>query len=438
MKPVGLKPTRLKPAGLKFAALALSVLLFVTACGAPKVTDEDTLEPGVIFQDEAAAREADVTALAAEANLDVAAVRDAIAFQEAFADYADGLLSRYPNKISAVWVEAVPATQGHIQFVGAVPADVATGLATQSVLTGSNLVLGGNGGISLEEHLRRAALAAEALTGLGYQNYLTYFDPTSGVIQAEVQVPAGAPQPSAFRIVNAAQALLQAARDDGALQLQGGAASFALNDLNLKVQVSEGPFAALDHSRGGNVLLDDGARECTSGWSVSGPNGDGIITAAHCTGLNQFEQPGLVPYGMSWKNQVWGAGGDAEYHTTTHVELAEFYADAFNIRDVTGTRSTASMVGGSVCLYGRFSNNRTCTHQVTGIGATLNFSGRVVSNLAITDTTSSVPGDSGGGWSFNNTAWGVNTGRILTNPPQGIFTPVRQAEAVLGVTVKTK
>lgn len=418
------------------ALIVVSLLLLImTACGSNPTADEDHVEPGVTFQDEAAAREADTAQLASEAGLSVEAVRESVEFQQAFADYADELFERYPGQISSVWLESVPATRGHIQFVNEVPAGVA-GLGAQGALKG-NLILSGNGDIALEEHIRRAELAAEALVDLGYTDHVTYFDPAGQVIRADVQLPEGAAQPNDVVVLNAVRTRLQAARSEsGDLRLQGAAASLDVRDLELRVHRGEGPFVALDHSRGGNYVRDDGVRECTSGWSVSGPNGDGIITAAHCSGLNQFEQPGVAPYGMSWKKQVWGAGGDVEYHTTTHVELDDFYATAATIRDVTGTKSTFTMVGGSVCLYGRFSNVRTCNHQVTAIGATVNFDGKSVSNLALTNTTSSVPGDSGGGWSWNNTAWGVNTGRLLTNPPQGIFTPVRQAEAVLGVTVK--
>ena len=390
----------------------------------------------MVHQDETSAKAADINILANEANLSVESVEQAITFQEAFAEYADNLLTHFPEQISSVWVEPVPSTKGHIKFVEEIPSEVTLAKIETQGLNPNNVALTGNGMISMEDHIRRAELASEALANLGYQNTVTSFDPISNEIHTEVQLPEGTPPPNTLEIANAMQIRIQANQSEsGTIQLQGRAATVNMLDLNLTVLRGSGPIVTPAHSRGGNWLRDDGVRECTSGWAVNGPNGDGIITAGHCTGLNEFVQPGVTPYSMIWRTQVYGTGGDVEYHTTSHIEPDDFYANSTSIRDVTGTRSTNTMVGNSVCVYGRSSNVRTCNHTVQAVGLTINDGTRTITQMARSNNaTSIILGDSGGGWSWNNTAWGVTHGFDASN--RGYFTPARQAEAVLNVTIK--
>jgi hypothetical protein len=188
----------------------------------------------------------------------------------------------------------------------------------------------------------------------------------------------------------------------------------------------------MQHSRGGNWLLDDGVRECTSGWTVGfrsllGALISGIITAGHCDGLNQFEQPGITPYRMILSRRVRDARGDVALYSTSHEELAEFYSSDGIIRDVTSIRTTNTMVGNYVCVYGRASHTRTCDHIVQAVGVTVLADGIVsVGNLARASNASTMGGDSGGRWSWANTAWGVHHGRDSSG--NSYFTPVQEAQ----------
>ena len=361
----------------------------------------DETAPGVVRQDPDTVPAPDNAILAAETGLPLAQIDSAIAFQEAFAEYAEGLMSQYPGQISAVWMDSPPgtlgpSTRGHIRFTGEVP-EGATDM--------ENVVLTGDGLISMADHRRRAEMAAQVLSDLGYTEFATFFSPSENTINLELLLPDGEPEPSEVALAAALQQHVQDTQE-----FQGRASQVVETDVALTALRGSGPFITNVHSRGGNWLLDDGARFCTSGWSVSGPNGDGIITAAHCRGLNQFEQPGITPYSMSWRDQEWGSGGDVEYHTTSHVELAEFYARATSIRDVTSIKTTDTMVGGTVCVYGRASNSRTCsiTVQAVNISVPDPDCNCNVGSLARTDTTPSIRGDSGGGWSYNYAALGVN------------------------------
>ncbi len=192
-----------------------------------------------------------------------------------------------------------------------------------------------------------------------------------------------------------------------------------------------------EHSRGGNWVLDDGFRECTSGWPVFGPSGDGILTAAHCAGLNQFEEPGNTPYSMIWRAQHLGSQGDVEYHTTSHLEPAEFYANSSDIRNVTGWRWTWAMQGAAVCRYGRSSNIRTCNHTVLSIGVSVNQNGTIVGNMVTANNHSGIGSDSGGGWSFGSTAWGIHSGSIFSGSTS-VFTPIFEGMIAVGTSLKTQ
>ncbi len=390
---------------------------------------EENLGTDVVRQTSEDTPNPDNAILAAETGLPIEEIDRAIAAQKEFAEYAEGLLEQYPGQISAIWMDKLegavgPNTNGNIRFVGTVPTGVETKEAVS--LTGAGL-------ISLDDHKLRAEVVAETLTALGYNEFATFFDPKTNVIQVELLLPEGTTQPSK-------STLIPAMRQQMGLEseLQGRSALLETSDLKLTVLRGSGPFITLLHSRGGNWLHDHIGRLCTSGWSVDGPNGPGIITAGHCTGLEKFEQPGVTPYSMRFRSQVTNYLGDVEYHTTSHVELAEFYATASHIRDVDGIKATNSMVGQNVCFYGRKSNDRTCNIEVEAVNviAPNPKSGSNFGSMARTDKTPAVKGDSGGGWSYGYVAWGVNSSYDQFG--HGYFTPVEEAQDALNVTIKTQ
>lgn len=418
---------------------SIGCLLVLDKTSANQIGDEIKIDgeskAQVVFQDEKAAREADVNLIAKESGYSPETVENSLAFQEAFSAYADEILTRYPNQVSAVWVERMPAVKGHIRFVDEIPSDVGADLFANDKLNPNSFELTGNGKISIEDHARRARLASFALADLGYTNTVTFYDPVKQVIRLELKIPDGFSQPNKLDIAGAIRELLQADRD----QFQGTAAMLEPDDLDLRVITGTDPIVELAHTRGGTWLRDDGVRECTGGFTVSGPNGDGIITAGHCNGLNQFEEPGVAPYAMTWRSQVFDLEGDVEYHTTSHVEYDDFYSDAATIRDVTGIKTTNTMTGSVTCVYGRSSNARTCNIEVEAVDVTVNANGTLVGSLARARSAAGfqvIAGDSGGGWSVGNTAWGITHGYSPSDDEVSYFTPVQEAQTALGVTIK--
>ena len=361
----------------------------------------------------------DINLFAQENRLSADEVASAIRFQEEFSNYARRMLKRYPNQISRIWLEPAPNKVANIQFVGDIPRVVAQ----------ENIYFHGGGIYTMAEHQQRAELVAKVLKQSGYRNFMTHFDHASGQIQVEMVVDNASKAPQLNQVL---ETLSQHAATDS--DLTRALSQLSAADIELTINTREGEIYDLDHSRGGNWLRDDGFRECTSGWSVNGPQGDGIITAAHCTGLNQFEESPSIIYSMTWRDQERG-NGDAEYHTTTHIELPEFWATSSSLRDVKSFKLTFLMFpGNAVCVYGRSSNIRSCAHNVIATGVTATFTdGVTVNNLVRVSGDTSIGGDSGGGWSFGTTAWGVHSG---SNGSTSLFTPIQLALSELNVTLK--
>ncbi len=389
--------------------------------------DENT-EAEVVLQTPDTVPNPDNAILAAETGLPIEQIDAAIAAQDSFGEYARHIQNRYPGQISGIWMDSPsgvkgPSTRGNIRFTGAVP---------PGVKTTDNVRLTGGAKISLGDNNRRSELIALALQQQGYRNVMTYYDQDDDIIRIRIKISESAKQPNKIDLLPVLNQHI------GSSSLQGRAAQLDEADFHLTVYRGDGPIVIKNKSRGGNrIRNNNNTSACTSGWSVDGPNGPGIITAGHCDELNKFEQPGVTPYNMTLRNKVLNALGDVAYYTTSHVELAEFYSASLYIRYVDSIKPTNEMVGNSVCFYGRASNTRTCT-KVTELNVALERpDGTIVENMAVTESTPSISGDSGGGWSYGYTAWGVDHG-YAHNTGEGFFTPVETAQDALNVTIKTQ
>lgn len=394
-------------------------LLKIAAGDPPCVSDADDLPPGVVKQNAQEAHQSDLVLLARGKGLTVQEADAAIHFQQAFTLYVADLDARFPGQISRAWMAPAPDRSGFVQFVDNAP--------TESTPMGVTLL--GGGGLTRIEHTLRAELAAAAIKVAGFTNFLTYFDASRKVIEVLMVVAPGSPAPDSGQVFNVVR---DAIASDQTLRPQARVVVSA--DLHLRVDVREGEIFTLEHARGGNWVRDDGFRECTSGWAVEGPDGDGFITAAHCTGINEFEEADGTVFETDWQDEERGKG-DAEYHTTpTHVDVAEFYATSSSIRDVESKKDTIWMLkGSSVCVYGRSSNVRDCSHEIIDHSVTATFTdGVTVEKLAMASGDSTIGGDSGGGWSWGTKAWGVHAG---SNGSISLFTPIERAEKELDVDI---
>lgn len=282
--------------------IALAVVALVVSSGHSFAERQDFSNPqAAMRQDPDTSPTPDNAIIADETGLTVEQVNDAMAFQKMFAGYVGELMDRFPGEISGAWMDSPSessdatgssglSTRGHVRFTGEVP---------DGIDPVGNVFLTGGGEISLSDHYRRTDAVTPALVERGYQNFTTFFAPSDNVIQIEILLPEGAPQPSKSSIVEAVQESVKSDQD-----LRGRAAIIKADDLALTVTRGSGPIISDQHSRGGNWLREEGTRKCTSGWSVSGPEGDGIITAGHCDEVDQFEEPGVDPYSMVLRNHI--------------------------------------------------------------------------------------------------------------------------------------
>lgn len=364
----------------------------------------------------------DINILAREIGVDRDVIRSSIQFQDEFTDFFEELSRQYPNQISRVWLDPAPSAQAYVEFIGDAP----------KIQTALNVDITGGGIYSFQEQEQRAEHLAQVLVANNLTNLMTYYNHETGLIKLVIKV---ADQQEAIsdtvleRIISNQKGL----DEDEQLLFD----HLSLAEIDYVITEGGGDIIELQHSRGGNWLRDDGERECTSGWSVSGPKGDGIITTGHCKGLNQFEESPSIIYNMTFKDQNYGLGGDVEYHTTVHKEPAEYWASSSSLRSVEGIKKNQNMLKGlTVCRYGRSSNFRTCNHKIKAKSVWIvTSSGTLLTKMVKVTGVSAISGDSGGPWSFGTTAWGVHSAIGNKN---SYFTPVQQAEKKLGITIKTK
>jgi streptogrisin C len=269
---------------------------------------------------------------------------------------------------------------------------------------------------SYDELEARKRAVHQALADLGFKDIMTSFDlRRGGAIEAAVTRTSGLPD-TASRIQ---QALPATVRD------------------GLSVRVMAEPVGEDYYAYGGMTVRDDGNSECTSGWSVINSFGTtGVTTAGHCTGINEINHPGVGIHSMSHQSEHRGSWGDIEWKTTGTTESADFYASSSAVRDVTEWEGWwALSIGESICYYGRFSNSRGCGLDVWNQSVSCTVNGVFNDRLVQMDGTGPIPGDSGGGWSWGNRAYGSTKG---TCGGLAVFSFADYYDEALGVTVRTQ
>ncbi len=180
-------------------------------------------------------------------------------------------------------------------------------------------------------------------------------------------------------------------------------------------------------------LQDGGVFGCTSGWTVQklSTGVRGVSGAGHCDGIDQIFHPGVGVHPAVWQLDHVGQWGDVEWYTTAQNEADDFYADEFNnIRDVAAVEPRANIaIGEAICVYGRASNHRDCSLRVENPDV---FCGFPQQKLVQMNGAVTIGGDSGGGWSFNFTAYGGHFGLCFN---KSSFSVADLFDEALGVAV---
>ncbi|MFS1525647.1 hypothetical protein ACL7TT_16290 [Microbulbifer sp. 2304DJ12-6] len=206
----------------------------------------------------------------------------------------------------------------------------------------------------------------------------------------------------------------------------------------VNVKISTSPVGVTELSFGGMRVLDDNAFECTSGWSVQNNAGrTGVTTAGHCNGINQIDHPPFALHPLVHQIQHRGAWGDIEWKTSTYSEPARFYADQYdNVRNVTALEARANIsIGESICMFGRAKNQRNCSLDVNATSVNCTFNGISTRRLVRMNGDVTINGDSGGGWSFGNRAYGSHVGDC---GGRNVFSVADLFDEAIGVTVRVQ
>lgn len=180
--------------------------------------------------------------------------------------------------------------------------------------------------------------------------------------------------------------------------------------VDVRVSGSERALVYPESSFGG-MRISSGSSICTSGFTVQPADGGnkGILTAGHCSSMNQISHPGDGTHSMTFQDEHVGSYGDFEWHETNVTEAAKFYASSSTIRDVNSVQAASNVsVGDPVCGYGRSSSFAPVCGEVAQTGAACSGTGRLVLTNLYDDPL--IGGDSGGPWYRQQKAWGVHRG----------------------------
>mmetsp|Transcript_1731 Transcript_1731/g.3930 ORF Transcript_1731/g.3930 Transcript_1731/m.3930 type:complete len:623 (-) Transcript_1731:184-2052(-) len=201
------------------------------------------------------------------------------------------------------------------------------------------------------------------------------------------------------------------------------------------------------HARGGRMAYtasepDGSYSVCTTGFTVQSEAGiNGVTTAAHCTGMSNFDaEAPEADFPLYHKGEHCETYGDVEWKGSDHSEPAEFWANHNDLRAVESV-ARAFSVNDVYCVYSRIQGTRTCdyvfstsTSQTGTLGYCL---GRTAYNLVAFDNDLTVPGDSGGPISYSTQAAGTIKGaKYLWYSYRGTMTRADLFNSALGVQVK--
>ncbi len=173
--------------------------------------------------------------------------------------------------------------------------------------------------------------------------------------------------------------------------------SISVNAVETNMPVLSGLHSNTEHL-GGEALSD-----CTSGFTVQHWNGTtGIVTAQHCQD-NEVDDGVALTYKLGHD----GTWGDFQWHTGPQTEPDDFYSGSSTALEVNGRDVAAwasPVVGQSICKNGKAGFKDCDTVRKKHVCSL------IWCELIMTEHQYGVPGDSGGPWFWNYTAYGVHHG----------------------------
>lgn len=405
---------------LKIPVVIASCALVASVFAAPATADSKIKgnDPTVVEGStgpEALATDLKLVAKGRGWTVEEAAAQHAVA--EAFGKVQQEISAKYPDAYAGAKLSEKPGGAPTLYIKGKAGDDLLTrvrgaGIAVEIVANRPHSWL------ELEE---RSVKLNHRLVGLGFQDVVTSFDETTSTVEAVVSRRPNLP-------AKTEQVLARLSAEEAR---------------GVRLMMTDDDVASDEHAYGGMSVQDDGVFECTSGWAVENISSGttGVTTAGHCDGINEIVEPGVGTDTLTHQAEHRGQWGDVEWKTSAaHIEPDDFYATASEVRDVAAVEPRASItVGESICVYGRSSNSRDCGDTVfrTSISCTNSgvFNDRLV---AMNFKNTTIGGDSGGGWSFNFTAYGSHKGGCsVDGATRNAFSVADLYDEALNVRVRT-
>lgn len=386
-------------------ALASVALLVVPAAAA----NAEEAEAGPRLQTAAESLAEDLTLIAAARGWTYAEALAQYEAAEAVGALAEAVATEHPEAFVGSALSDKPGGAPTLYIKGIATSRISTLAAAADV----PVVIADEQPYSYDELVARNDKLHDELVAMGYDNLMSAIDITSGTIEAEVE------------------------RADE-FATSGAAVRSALSeefDNGVALTFTESLDAGFEHGYGGARVSGDGL--CTSGWTVRSAGGtSGVTTAGHCDGMTSIREVNVGTWSLDFRVQHRGAYGDVEWHTVPgHSTPARFYSSANTLRPTNSIEHHSNIsTGESVCVYGRSTNERDCSALVLRPGVTCTIDG--VSTRRLVQMTEHVTtgGDSGGGWSHGNRAYGSHVGHCSGD---SVFTPVSFFPDALSVSVKT-
>lgn len=401
------------PVVIASCALVGSVFAAPATADSPATGNDPTVVEGSTGP-EALAADLALVAKGRGWTVDQAAAQHAVA--EAFGKVQQEISTKRPDAYAGAKLSEKP---------GGAPTLYVKGKADDDLLTrvrgaGIAVEIADNRPHSWLELEERSIRLNHRLVGIGFQDVVTSFDETTSTVEAVATRRPNLP-------AKAEQVLSRLSAEEAR---------------GVRLVLTDEDVASDEHAYGGMSVRDDGVFECTSGWAVQNISSGttGVTTAGHCDGINQIVEPGVGTHTLTHQAEHRGQWGDVEWKTSTHIEPDDFYATASDVRDVAAVEPRGSItVGESICVYGRSSNSRDCSDTVfrTSISCTNSgvFNDRLV---AMNAKRTTIGGDSGGGWSFNFTAFGSHKGGCgVDGATRNAFSVADLYDEALGVRVRT-
>ncbi|WP_440088939.1 S1 family peptidase [Streptosporangium sp. LJ11] len=399
---------------------------------APDVTAETSPPDDGALTTPEEALERDATAVAGLAKVSVSEAKRRLTIQQRITKLVESL----PEDVRAQsyaggrfdFTANRPAT---LYFKGRIPDSVRAGTIPEVELTGGMKY-------SFDEMVARQNALHAAAKDLGFTQVRSDFDLVTQRIGLTLALQREQPDLRG-----------RALQDKLTARVAGGRLALRDSDFSIEELAPGARLTVPSTGYGGSILRSGGAYACTSAFVVrrTSDQAEGVLTAAHCEGINQMDQNNSVggvvsTFSAPFVSEHIGANGEVEWHTTTgHDDVPEFW-DTFSTRRTVTSRIASSgyMSGAYVCHFGRTSgttcgaiNNPSVSIQFAwgGCGGCT----KTASNMVGVSGAASLPGDSGGPWYVLNQALGVHHGYDPVTLDV-FFSPIERAENQFGVKVQ--